>query len=176
MSSGRPKSMFSSRAFLAMPITAALVTGIVLLLSDTGLFSLLFSPHGLAVSLPIICLVVGIVVGIFYGRPLALLSLAVFCVALAVPALRFAGDLFPGCVIFLFSFFGAGNLGDWKSTGSGCWTLIACAIAALANISFIVGYLALLLFANWQKGIPLGVLVGNTWLLLILACPPSAGI
>ena len=89
------------------------------------------------------------------ARRVAIISIATFGVALATPAIRLASDLTYGLVAFYFSFVGIILFGNWGSSGEQFWYPIACTMGALANISFIVGYISFLRFVLLQKSIDL---------------------
>ena len=103
----------------------------------------LWSLHALVAALPILGIFVVNASAVFEGRRLAIISLAIYGVAFAMPAFRLGGDMAFGVEAFYFSFLGIDLFGEWARDGH-FWYPIACTIGILANISFILGYISCL--------------------------------
>jgi hypothetical protein len=151
---GNPRQ-FGLRVLFGLTLAAAILARMAIVFRDSRYFHALWSPHTLIATLPIYGVFVVWFTGVLRGRRLAVLSLAIFGVALVTPALRLGGDLVFGWGAFLLSFVGVGLFQNWESSGESFWYPIACMMGALANLSFIAGYVAYLTFLVWHKGIRL---------------------
>ena len=151
---GNPRQ-FGLRVLFGLTLAAAILARMVIVFRDSRYFHALWSLHALMAALPIYGVFVVRFTGVLRGRRLAVLSLAIFGVALVTPALRLGGDLAFGWVAFLLSFVGVGLFQHWGWSGESFWYPIACTMGALANLSFIVGYATYLTSAVWHKGIRL---------------------
>jgi hypothetical protein len=153
--SDRNPRQFGLRVLFGLTLVAAILARMAIVFRDSRYFHALWSPHALIAALPICGVFVVHFTTVRRGRGLAVLSLAIFGVALVTPALRLGGDLVFGWVAFLLSFLGIGLFQNWESGGERFWYPIACTMGALANLSFIVGYVAYLTSLIWHKGIRL---------------------
>ena len=146
---------FSLRRMLGVTLAAAILMGLAVSFRGSRYFHAFWSPHALIAALPILGVFGVNATAVIKERRLAFLSLAIYGAALATPALRLASDLTFGYGAFLLSFLGIGLFSDWGSSGERFWYPIACTMGALANVSFIVGYVSFLIFVLWRKGIGL---------------------
>ena len=146
---------FSLRTMFGVLLAAAILMGLAVFFRGSRYFHVFWSPHALVAALPILGVLGVHATAVINERRLAVVSLAIYGVALATPALRLASDLALGCFAFLASFFGIALFSDWGSTGEHFWYPIACTMGALANVSYIVGYVSFLTFVRWRKGIDL---------------------
>jgi len=151
---GNPRQ-FGLRFLFGLTLAAAILARMAIVFRDSRYFHALWSPHALIAALPIYGVFVVHFTTVLRGRRLAVLSLVIFGVALVTPALRLGGDLAFGWVAFLLSFVGVGLFQNWESGGERFWYPIACTMGALANLSFLIGYVAYLIFMVWHKGIRL---------------------
>ena len=134
---------FSLRSLIGLKFIAAILIGVIVsafAFRHTLYFHSLWSPHALIAAVPILGVFRIHAADVLSGRRLAIISLAIYGVALATPALHLAGDRVFGYLAFYFSFVGIGLFNDWGSRGEGFWYPIACTIGALVNILFLVGY------------------------------------
>ncbi len=150
--SDRTPHQFSLRTLFGVMLGAAILMGVAVAFRDSRYFHALWSLHALLAALPILGIYTVDVTAVVRGRRLAIISLAIYGVALATPALRLGSDLTFGFFAFLLSFVGIDLFNDWGSSGFH-WYPIACTMGAVANISFIVGYGSFVTFVIWNKGI-----------------------
>lgn len=146
---------FSLRTLFGLMLGAAVLMGVALACRDSRYFHAIWSLHALIAALPILGFVVVQATGIVNERRLAAISLVIFGVSLATPALRLGSDLVFGFMLFLLSFLGIELFNEWESSGVGFWYPIACTMGAIANITFIVGYLSFVTRMFWPRGIDL---------------------
>ncbi|MEQ1905908.1 MAG: hypothetical protein ABL888_17090 [Pirellulaceae bacterium] len=144
---------FSLRALFGLTFAAVILMAVVF--RNSPGFHALWSLYSLIAVLPILVVFVVDTTALINGRRLAIISLVIFGVALATPALRLASDLVFGILAFLLSFVGIILFGDWGPRGEQFWYPIACTMGAVANVSFLVGWVAFLSFVRWRKGIVL---------------------
>lgn len=149
------RRQFSLRALFRVTLAAAILVGVAVVFRDSGRVRALWSPHALLAALPILGIFVIHATAVINRRRLAVASLAIYCVALATPALRLTNTNHPmfGYFAFLLSFVGIGLFfGGAGLINDRFWFPIACTMGALANISFILGYVSFLRFVIWRRG------------------------
>lgn len=148
---------FSVRTLFGVTSAVAVLMGLALAILDQRCFRALWSYHAVLATVPIIGVWIVPATGLVSGRRLAFLSLAVFGVALLVPALRFEGMGF-GWQAFGLSFFGTFvgiyTFPDWRTSEETCLYL-ASTIGAVANVIFLVGYVSFVTSVIWGRGLHL---------------------
>ncbi|MHB8897807.1 MAG: hypothetical protein ACYC6Y_03565 [Thermoguttaceae bacterium] len=152
---GKKPLQFTLRTMFGVALAAAILMGLAVSFRDSRYFHAFWSPHALIAAIPILGVFAVNATAAINERRLAVLSLVIYGIALATPALRLASDLVSGYSAFLLSFIGVGLFSDWGSHGEHFWYPIACTMGAVANVSFMVGCVSFLTSVLWRKGIGL---------------------
>ena len=134
--SERTPRQFHLWTWWGVTLAAAILMGVAaILFRDLRHSHALWSLHALVAALPILGIFVVNASAVFEGRRLAIISLAIYGVAFAMPALNLGGDMTFGVEAFYFSFLGIELFGEWGSRDEHFWYPIACTIGILASFT-----------------------------------------